>query len=378
MKILHLARDEKFVPLLQRLFEEALPGAHHWLIAQSVRSGASFVQPAPGVTFRKEWLFRTPWIARDVRDADVIVAHSMTTIFANAIRHAPAAARVAWIGWGYDYYPLLTPLLGDSILPATRALCGTPPKDARGGGGFAAWWRGALRKRERRSPMALTTVASRLHTFCVMPTEVELLRQALPALRGTPHELPLFTAEDVFERGPAAMAGPDILLGNSATASNNHADALELLRGRIGDGHLIVPLSYGDSRYGAQVAALGRQCFGDRFEPLQQWMPIDAYNERIGSCGFVVMNHRRQQAVGNIGAALYKGATVYLRRENPLYPFYCGLGIALRPMEALAQGSGPLQPLTAEERARNRALIGAHYARERVLQAIRELPALQS
>ncbi len=81
--------------------------------------------------------------------------------------------------------------------------------------------------------------------------------------------------------------------------------------------------------------------------------------------------------MGNIGAALYKGATVYLRRENPLYPFYTGLGIVLRPMDELMQHGASLRPLEREERERNRALIGAHYARERVLQAIQALPALR-
>lgn len=359
MSIVHLARDEKFVPLLRQLFEQALPGANRWLIARR-RGKPAFVAPAPDVTFRGEWWFRTPWIARDMAAAEVIVAHSMTTIFANAIRRAPPHARVVWIGWGYDYYPLLEAQLGDPILPATRALVGAPKGDE------------APPKRP-----ALAAVAGRIHSFCVMPTEVELLRRALPTLRGVAHELPLFTAEDVFERGAPAMDGPDILVGNSATASNNHADAFELLQGRAGEGRLVVPLSYGNAGYGDQVAALGQRLFGERFDALRQWMSIDAYNERIRRCGFVVMNHRRQQAVGNIGAALFKGAAVYLRRENPLFDFYRGLGIALRAVDELGQGSGPLQPLDAGQRARNRELIGAHYARERVLRAMRELPALR-
>lgn len=369
MRLLHLARDEKFVPLLRALFEEALPGANHWLIARRGRNRQRFVAAAPDVSFRPEWWFRTPLVALDVARADVIVAHSMTTIFANAIRWAPAAARVAWKGWGYDYYPLLEPQLGDPILPATRALLGGATGDpTEPTAGSPA---------RRRKPHALERVAGRLHSFSVIPSEEALVRRALPALRGVHHEVPLFTTEDTFDRGPAAMDGPDILLGNSATASNNHADAFELLDGRLGEGRLVVPLSYGNAAYGAKVAELGRQRFGTAFEPLQQWMSLDDYNERIRRCGFVVMNHRRQQAVGNIGAALYKGATVYLRRENPLFAFYAGLGITLRPVDSLAEGRGPLQPLSADERARNRTLIGAHYARSRVLQAMRDLPALR-
>ena len=65
------------------------------------------MQAAENVVFHPEWLFRTPLIASEVRDADCIVAHSMTTIFAKALRHARPDARVVWLGWGYDYYPLL-------------------------------------------------------------------------------------------------------------------------------------------------------------------------------------------------------------------------------------------------------------------------------
>ena len=377
MRVVHLARDEKFVPLLRQLFEQALPGANHWLIARRRRARQGFVQAGAGVSFRPEWWLRTPLVARDMAHADVVIAHSMTTIFANAIRHAPAAARVAWTGWGYDFYPLLQPLLGDPILPATRRLlgdAGSDPTEAAADERPRGW--GLLRPGRPR-PAALVQVASRLHSFSVVPSEVALVRQALPGLKALHHELPLFTTEDVFDSGPALMEGPDILLGNSATASNNHADVFELLRGRIGSGRLVVPLSYGNAAYGAKVAALGRQMFGAHIEPLQQWMSLADYNQRIGRCSFVLMNHRRQQAVGNIGAALYKGATVYLRRENPLFAFYVGLGISLRAMDELAASAGPLQPIGSDERVRNRALIGAYYARERVLQAMRDMPVLR-
>ncbi|HVK32277.1 MAG TPA: TDP-N-acetylfucosamine:lipid II N-acetylfucosaminyltransferase [Burkholderiaceae bacterium] len=360
MRIVHLARDEKFIPLMRELFELAFPGQNHWLIARRSRAALKFVAPGPGVQDRAEWWFRTPLIAGDVAGADAIVAHSMTTIFANAIRRAPDRARVAWLGWGYDYYPLLASQLGPALLPQTRALVGADDEAPA------------------EKTMALTAIAPRLHSFCVLPPEVPMLRRAVPGLVAVHHELPLFTTEDVFERGAASMAGPDVLVGNSATASNNHVEAFELLHGRVDEGRVIAPLSYGNLNYGRQVAEVGTRLFGERFDPLTQWMPIDEYNRRIGGCGFVVMNHRRQQAVGNIGAALFKGATVYLRPENPLASFYRDLGIHLRSTDELAAGTAPLEPLAEAERAANRARIGAHYARARVIQAIRDLPALRA
>ena len=380
MRIVHLARDEKFVPLLRRLWEIAQPGANHWVIAQRRRARAAFVEPGSDVTFRSEWRFRTRLIAADVAHADVILAHSMTSIFANAIHHAPPSARVVWKGWGYDYYPLLAAQLGDPILPLTRVLMGgasSTDGEAADADERTGWWQRLLGAGARKRS-ALERVAARLHTFCVIPTEVAMVRKALPALTAVHHELPLFTTEDVFASGPLSMDGPDVLLGNSATASNNHVDAMALLEGRLGDGRIVVPLSYGNAGYGAKVAARGRELFADRLDALRDWMSLADYNARIQRCGFVFMNHRRQQAVGNIGAALYKGATVYLRTENPLYGFYAGLGIHLRSVDELASGGGPLVPLSEGQRHENRTRIGAHYARARVVQAMRELPALRS
>lgn len=361
MRIVHLARDEKFIPLMRDLFERAFPGSNHWLIARRSRAKLQFVPPGPGITDRAEWWFRTPLIARDVAGADVIVAHSMTTIFANAILRAPRRTRVAWLGWGYDYYPLLGTLLGPPLLPATQVLVGADDDEPAAD----------------KSP-ALQRVAARLQSFSVLPTEVDLLRKVLPALRAPHHELPLFTAEDVFQRGGASMSGGDVLVGNSATASNNHLEAFEWLAPRLPAGRIVAPLSYGKAHYGRQVADAGRQRFGERFDPLLDWMSIDDYNRRIAHCGFVLMNHRRQQAVGNVGAAVFKGATVMLRPENPLYGFYRGLGIELRSIDDAAAGAQALEPITEAQKAENRRIIGAHYARDRVVKAIRELPVFSA
>jgi dTDP-N-acetylfucosamine:lipid II N-acetylfucosaminyltransferase len=372
MKIVHLARDEKFMPLMLSLFEEAFPGLNRYVISRKRRARQRFVADAPNVRFLAPWRFRVGWTGGDVADADLLVVHSMTTIFAKAMRRVRPACRVVWIGWGYDYYPLLQARLGALTLPGTRALAGddaaeeeTPGRSGALGSLFA-----------RRQP-ALASAASRIDVCCVLPTELPMLREALPALHARSQDLPLFTVEDVFDRGPPSMEGPDVLLGNSATSSNNHAEAIEMLRGRLADdARVVVPLSYGTQAYADRVIALGRELLGvDRLEPLRGWMPIEAYNERIRRCGVVVMNHRRQQAVGNIGAALFKGAAVYLRPENPLFAFYRGLGATVRSIDDLTGGTGPLQTLSNDERAHNREVIGRYYARARVVECIRGLAA---
>jgi hypothetical protein len=88
------------------------------------------------------------------------------------------------------------------------------------------------------------------------------------------------------------------------------------------------------------------------------------------------MNHRRQAAMGNISAALYKGARVVLREENPIYATYAGLGASLDAMSKIEVApSAILQPLTEAQRRRNREVVGAYLSRPDLVRAIRGLAA---
>lgn len=362
MKIVHLAPDEKFVPLVQVLFEEAFPGRNTYLVPRPRSGSLKYVADLTNVRLRRSIYFKLArLLARQVRAADLLVVHGMTPLFAKALRAVRPECVVVWVGWGFDYYRLLEDQLGGLLLDKTARL---EPE--------------VTRSRDRpkpRKPLPIVSVAARIDAFSVNPSEVDLLRAVLPALRATYHALPSFTVEDIFDRGAALMAGPDILVGNSASLSNNHLEAFDMLLPLVGsDRRLVVPLSYGNTRYAERVAQAGSERFAERFVPLRTWMPIEAYNEQMRSCGFVVMNHRRQKAVGTIGAALYKGAKVFLRPENPLFGFYAGLGAVIHSTEALEQGDPQaLVPLPEADRRRNREVIYARWGRPSVLAAIRRL-----
>lgn len=385
MKIVHLSNDEKFMPLAQSLFEEAFPGQNRYLLARRRRGARCYVDRAPEVSYHGSRYFRSRRAARDLAAADCVVVHLMSTRFAPALRHARADCLVVWLSGGGDYMQLLEPRLGKLLLPRTAELLRTvqdAPPPGRLQSLWARWrtWSRAGAAQPAPAspePPAVVAVADRIDVFSANPVDAQLLLAALPTLRATLHPIPSFTVEDVFAAGAPTMAGPDILLGNSAAPSNNHLEAMELLRGRLpAGGRVVSPLSYGKAPagYARAVSEAGRAALGDRFDPLTEWMPIQTYHLRIARCGFVFMNHRRQQAMGNISAALFKGASVYLRRDNPLYRFFTDLGITLLPIDELeADPAAPLQPLTAEQRCRNRAAIEARYGRARVVAAVRAL-----
>jgi dTDP-N-acetylfucosamine:lipid II N-acetylfucosaminyltransferase len=377
MRIVHLATDTKATPLARSLFEQAFAGQNRWLLEKTRRGAIHHMDAASGIVHLGSSPLRFVSIARELRGASCVVVHSMTSTYARSLLRLSQGCLVVWWSGGGDYMQLLEPRLGGLLLPRTaellRRLRPAQPTSTLLSRLRARWRvRGA-----EPATLPLASAAQRIDVFSVNPIDAEMLREVLPSLRAPLHTIPSFTVEDVFSAGPKAMDGPDILLGNSANPSGNHLEAFELLRHRIPEGgRIVAPLSYGRSHpgYAQAVIAAGRATFGERFEPLTGWMPIDAYNTRIARCGVVLMNHRRQQAVGNICAALYRGASVYLRRDNPLWRFFTDQGICLHAIETLeADPLAPLQALTPDQRQRNRQAVAARYGRERVVAGIRAL-----
>lgn len=116
-----------------------------------------------------------------------------------------------------------------------------------------------------------------------------------------------------------------IWLGNSATVSNNHFEALEELRHLKDDRiEIICPLSYGelpDSIYTRRLISQGKQIFGDKFIPLLTYLERDQYYALFQKVDIVLMNHIRSQAAGNVFAFLKLGKIIFMDERSTLFQF---------------------------------------------------------
>ena len=353
LSVLHFATDDKFMPRAIALFEAAFPRGNIFRLLRKNRP-SHFVPLSLAVTEVEADYFNSAQVREDVRSCQLLVIHGLRSQFVDAVNSAPDSVRVVWCGWGFDYYTLLEPALGYALLPLTGALTHSP-----------------------RLPVEyhpLPKIAARIDVCSVLPTEMDALRVALPQLRGAVHPLRYYTTEDNFETGPTSMCGADILLGNSADPTNNHLDALEELnRIGIGDGRIIVPLSYGaEPDYIAAVVQRGTELFGRGFVPLETFVGLAEFNQLISTCGVVAMNHRRQQALGTISHALYKGAKAFVRPESPVFRFYEELGVRIERWEASADGSF-MAPLSAETVRNNRRIVGEFWSQDRAIAQVRSL-----
>jgi len=115
--------------------------------------------------------------------------------------------------------------------------------------------------------------------------------------------------------------GGNIIIGNSATDTNNHVDIFNLLSqyNLSKTDNIYVPLSYGNEKYKQYVLNRGKLILKEKFKPLTDFMPLIEYNTMLSSISIAVFGLIRSQAAGNILALLLGGARVYMNKKNSLF-----------------------------------------------------------
>ncbi len=187
------------------------------------------------------------------------------------------------------------------------------------------------------------------------------LAQAWYGATGSWHECFLYPSNLHKEslRGEQEERGVvNVLLGNSATPSNRHMQAIAILARHAGKGFVVYcPLSYGDRNYAQRVIAAGRSALGSSFLPMLDFLPPDDYAQLQSRIHVAVFNHDRQQAVGNIVTFLGWGKKVYLRSEVTTAGFLTALGVTFFDVEEFDPA-----PLDQEAAARNRTIISRYFS----------------
>ncbi|MFT7086872.1 MAG: hypothetical protein ACJAZX_000292 [Rickettsiales bacterium] len=115
---------------------------------------------------------------------------------------------------------------------------------------------------------------------------------------------------------------PNILVGNSAAAENNHIEIFHRLQRHLDKiSKVICPLSYCDKNgYAQKVIEEGRKIFQDKFLPITDFMDKEQYyNMLLNDVDIAIFNHERQQALGNIISLFAMGKKVYVSQKSCLY-----------------------------------------------------------
>ena len=380
--ILHIVPDDKFVPFLQGLFEEALPGESLWRVLTRQPAPAFAVQTGSMEVINDDY-YGSEKFKQDLQAANCVIFHSLKLTDWQkwqVLSRIPAKMPVIWRGWGYDYYGILQAKGLRLLLPETISLIDKP-------GIFKRLFVKQLPKKlltAAYSKIAGVFIANRLiarfdYFSCCVPSDFDVLKRALPNFKAKFLPLNYYSAEDVFLRGDGLTdrTGGAILLGNSATPTSNHIEAMRTLK-KLGmqDRKVVVPLNYGDMEYRKRIMQAGENLLGESFVPLTSYMPLPEYNRFVSGCGNLIMNHIRQQAMGNISSALLRGGKVFLRPENPIYMHYTRFGVKLFTFSDSITLADLDAPLSKEDALRNKEIMLRIWSRARGIENVKAISQL--
>lgn len=123
--------------------------------------------------------------------------------------------------------------------------------------------------------------------------------------------------------------GATILLGNSASVTNEHLDAINKLVPYINEiDKIICPLSYGGrAAYVKKVIKIGKEKFGDKFLAITEFMPKDQYFKILNNVDIGYFNYNRQEGLGNIWSLMFLKKTIYLKKSTSTAEFFDRIGI---------------------------------------------------
>ncbi|MBU3134093.1 TDP-N-acetylfucosamine:lipid II N-acetylfucosaminyltransferase [Clostridium gasigenes] len=154
-----------------------------------------------------------------------------------------------------------------------------------------------------------------------------------------------------------------IQIGNSADPTNNHIEILNKLKCYCEKNiRIICPISYGNVEYRKKVIKEGIRLFGDKFNPITDFMPFEEYLEMLAKVDVAIFNHQRQQAVGNITTLLGLGKKVYIRDDITTWDFCREHG--LKVYKSNDDNLDIYDTMTNEEQEQNRNNVREDFSTE--------------
>lgn len=273
-----------------------------------------YIKLKPDIIVKSVWCLFLYKTIKTIRSADAIVFHCFSSTGAIVSLLAKKKTKILWIGWGADYYSLFEQKGYQLYGPLTQKLkkrC-ISLKDPF-----------VLKLKKRIYKYLDNKAINRISIFSpVIYEDYELYMSYFPNSRMEyfPWNYGISVEKNDYE--VMGIQGKNILIGNSASYTNNHLEIFEILRNiKLEGRQLIVPLSYGDETYRDEIVKIGYELFGDAFHPLIDFMPYEEYQRVLQTCSVAIMNHYRQQASGNISYMISLGAKVFLSDRNPYYRF---------------------------------------------------------
>jgi|SRR5665647_2827929 len=380
-RILHLVNDEKFIDRGISLFEEAFPNQNLFLIWSNDNAGKlNHIITTKQTHFRIILPDETWWKKGFINwnDFNFIVLHNLYSpqhlYFANII---PNSIKMVAIIYGADFYNHKSfykeDLYGKITFGIKKSVIRKPENVL-----LRKMKRFYMLKTNKQYAAQNPTLKSKENAF----KRIDLLAtHILPDYKNIAERFnykpewvnfSYYTIEDFDKINMLNIEKIKVLIGNSATQSNNHLEVFEILKDKKDNFEILCPLNYGDTEYGDLIENQGVKLFGNQFIALRDFVTLDEFTKIQSGCGFVIMNHYRQQAAGNIIASLWMGAKVFLSERSPIYIHLKDIGCIIFTVEHDLVETNAFTSLMRTQIEINKNTLKNYYSRNTIVNALKE------
>jgi dTDP-N-acetylfucosamine:lipid II N-acetylfucosaminyltransferase len=313
-EIVNIMPDDKFLDYYITMSEKFLPLQSSYIVFKNTKELIYIKNKTVQLIIFKESVNDFEYLLSILGDTKLIVFHSFRQCWYPFIRAIPNDITKVWLFWGSDGYAALklnsTSSLASKLATYEDTIWGNLKFLYNYGKGFF------LGKRQME-----TRDIIKLMDFCGTWVDADQsiakkININIKALSFNYYTKELMNFESY---NCHSINRNKLLLGNSGNPSNNHVEALKTLSEKKFSGVIYCPLSYGGSElYIKNVCSLGNKLFGSNFKPLLNFIPLDEYQTIVNECGIIWMNHKRQQAAGNLLFSFVTKKIVVLNAISPL------------------------------------------------------------
>lgn len=126
---------------------------------------------------------------------------------------------------------------------------------------------------------------------------------------------------------------PTIVVGHSKNIDGNHLDILDDILGCSIKEEYCYILFFSYSEYSKKYTGtvIGKALKCCNFRIVEQVLPLEEFNEIQRTSSAIVINAKRQIAMGNIFSAICNGMKIYLHPQNVMYNWFSRHGIKIFP-----------------------------------------------
>lgn len=337
-KIVHLVVDDKFIDSAINIFSSCENALNIFTI-ESAKKNYTYIKSKVVKQINID-----TW--GDIFDKDVVavIFHGLPINHFKFISKVPLGVKIVWLGWGYDYYGLLNDTFKNGlIMEETSKLLEFD--------GCAL----SHRRPYKKFTHEMIALASRIDIFSpVLEIEFNMVRRENKWMKADYFLWNYGTLQDdiIIDRMNDFSDGENIMIGNSASPTNNHIDVFKIIKERVdlSGKSIICPLSYGDGKYANKVIQIGSTIFGKKFDPITSFISKDAYVKRIMSCNVFALGSIRQQALGNIFISGFYGREVFIHESNPISPWLKKIGFSFGHLQEI-------DPQKSHDKNKNRSIV---------------------